>query len=221
MVVGRAATLLVVAAALTEGVRRLLVPRLGWLVEAVGTGRPADSLPLDQVLTAGCAAVLAACWTWLVGCGLVVTVAQLRGLDMPAHVGPRVVRAVVLTALGVSTAGVHPAAAVPVEGTHPVLEASAPVAGLDGLAVPDRVATVPPGARPHGSVWVRPGDSLWVIARRLVPTSQRGSPAAVDGTWRRLAAANRDRLGPDPDLIFPGTRLRVPDLDPTRRKERP
>jgi nucleoid-associated protein YgaU len=63
-------------------------------------------------------------------------------------------------------------------------------------------------ARPVTVVRVRPGDSLWLVARQVLP--EGASDAAVDRTWRRIAACNADRLGPDPDLIFPGTLLRVP-----------
>ena len=38
------------------------------------------------------------------------------------------------------------------------------------------------------------------------------SDRAVDAGWRALHAANRVRVGPDPDLLRPGTRLDVPDL---------
>jgi nucleoid-associated protein YgaU len=59
------------------------------------------------------------------------------------------------------------------------------------------------------AVVVRPGDTLWSIAAsRLGP----GTPtdAAVDAAWRRLYAHNRSTVGPRPDLIHPGARLRMP-----------
>ena len=57
---------------------------------------------------------------------------------------------------------------------------------------------------------VRSGDSLWSITAGLLPA---GAPdRAVDAGWRVLHAANRTQVGPDPDLIRPGTRLVVPDL---------
>jgi nucleoid-associated protein YgaU len=62
-------------------------------------------------------------------------------------------------------------------------------------------------------VRVRAGDSLWAIAERHLPA---GAPdSAVEAGWRLLADANADRIG-HPDLIFPGTVLRVPPLDGTR-----
>jgi nucleoid-associated protein YgaU len=79
--------------------------------------------------------------------------------------------------------------------------------------VPDRVDA---GRATPAVVRVRPGDSLWQVARRLLADGAAdvdGQPgdAAVDRMWRRRAATNADRIGPDPDLIFPGTLLRVPE----------
>lgn len=58
---------------------------------------------------------------------------------------------------------------------------------------------------------VRPGDSLWSIASRSL--QERGSAAsvpAVAAEWPRWYAANRDVVGPDPDLIHPGQELLAP-----------
>ena len=54
---------------------------------------------------------------------------------------------------------------------------------------------------------VRPGDSLSAIAARLLPDADA---SRLDAAWRQLHRANRDVIGPDPDLIIPGTTLRVP-----------
>lgn len=55
---------------------------------------------------------------------------------------------------------------------------------------------------------VHRGDSLWSIAaRRLGPEAQA---ADIDTEWHRWLAANRDVIGPDPDLILPGQLLRPP-----------
>jgi LysM repeat protein len=55
-------------------------------------------------------------------------------------------------------------------------------------------------AHPAARYAVQPGDSLSSIAERL----------AVRGGWQALYAANRSRIGPDPDVIHPGTVLVVP-----------
>jgi len=67
-----------------------------------------------------------------------------------------------------------------------------------------------------GAHTVRPGDTLWGIAAVHLPSALR-SPAAIDRYWRQLYGANQAVLGPDPDLIHPGTRLLVPPYRPDRR----
>lgn len=54
---------------------------------------------------------------------------------------------------------------------------------------------------------VQPGDSLWAIAARALGDA---STDAVDGYWRAIYEANRDVVGEDPDLIFPGQTLTIP-----------
>lgn len=123
-------------------------------------------------------------------------------------------------------------------GTAPARPAGGPTTRLDGLAVPDRVTgtgtvTASPATvgvrprraagRPGGAggldrarahrpvVAVSPGDSLWSIASDLLPA---GAPdARVDRAWRLLYRANRPIVGSDPNLIEPGDRLVIPDLD--------
>jgi len=70
-----------------------------------------------------------------------------------------------------------------------------------------------PNAAAHRTVVVRPGDSLWAIARRLV------GPTASNEVVERMVVAtwhlNARRIGTgDPNLIFPGTRLQLPKAPP-------
>jgi nucleoid-associated protein YgaU len=66
-----------------------------------------------------------------------------------------------------------------------------------------------PGFGSEHEVVVRRGDSLWAIAaRHLGPRATDGEVAAE---WPRWYAANRDVVGPDPDLLLPGQVLRSPD----------
>jgi len=55
------------------------------------------------------------------------------------------------------------------------------------------------------------GDSLWEIARRHLAAAVGSSPnsAEVDRFWREIYAANRELVGDDPNVIFPGQRLRL------------
>jgi len=60
-----------------------------------------------------------------------------------------------------------------------------------------------------GAMTVRAGDSLWAIARRLVGPS--ASNATVEHKVAAIWALNARRIGTgDPNLIFPGTALRLP-----------
>jgi nucleoid-associated protein YgaU len=68
------------------------------------------------------------------------------------------------------------------------------------LASTPGVAAAPGKAGPAARYVVQPGDTLSGIAARF----------AVRGGWPALYAANRDVIGPDPDLIRPGTVLVLP-----------
>lgn len=73
---------------------------------------------------------------------------------------------------------------------------------------------------PVRDVVVRPGQSLWTIADGLLPAP--ATDAQITRAWQHLAQANASVIGADPDLILPGTRLVVPDLDaPSLREEAP
>jgi LysM repeat protein len=71
------------------------------------------------------------------------------------------------------------------------------VTGISAVSVTAVFVTAP---RPAAGYAVQPGDTLSGIAARL----------AVRGGWPALYAANRSRIGPDPDVIRPGTVLTVP-----------
>lgn len=55
---------------------------------------------------------------------------------------------------------------------------------------------------------VRRGDTLWDLAARTLPVTATDAEIATE--WPRWYAANTDVVGPDPDLLVPGQRLRVP-----------
>jgi LysM repeat protein len=68
-------------------------------------------------------------------------------------------------------------------------------------------AAAPGKAGPAARYVVQPGDTLSGIAARF----------AVRGGWPALYAANRPLIGPDPDMILPGTVLVLPGrVAPTR-----
>jgi resuscitation-promoting factor RpfA len=57
-------------------------------------------------------------------------------------------------------------------------------------------------------VVVHRGDTLWGIAARHL--GRGADDAEVAAEWPRWWRANRDVIGPDPDLLLPGTRLTPP-----------
>lgn len=85
--------------------------------------------------------------------------------------------------------------------------------GITGLRLPDRPEGVAP-ALPRGGatahvVRVHRGDTLWDIAASRLPTG--ADDAARAAACERWYAANRAAIGPDPDLLLPGTLLRSPN----------
>jgi len=88
---------------------------------------------------------------------------------------------------------------------------------VTGLSLPDRpeaassrpAPRAAPGApTAAGLVRVRPGDTLWAIARRNLPqTASTAEIAAATRAWHR---ANREVIGDDPDLIVPAQLLAPP-----------
>ncbi len=61
---------------------------------------------------------------------------------------------------------------------------------------------------------IRPGDSLWRIAQRALVDQQSGEPTNADIArfWPRIYDANRSLIGADPNLIFPGQHLEIPEV---------
>jgi hypothetical protein len=67
------------------------------------------------------------------------------------------------------------------------------------------------------SVVVSPGDSLWSItSERLGPEA---TPQQIASGVERIYALNQDRIGGDPNLIFPGQRLLLPSANRWSRTE--
>ncbi len=122
---------------------------------------------------------------------------------------------------------VAPAPAMAADGEHPHGTGcsgcgSAIARTLDGLPLPqlpapasstapDRPSADAAGTRPRRTT-VRPGECLWTIAERLLPS--RADTTDVAALTAALYAENRAVIGPDPGLVFPGTRLTVPEGRP-------
>lgn len=184
---------------------------------SVGGGSAAfGAVPLEDALVGLCALALLGSVTWLLAVTVLLVIQTwtpsptLDGLAL--RTCPPSLRRLVLAVCGATVAaGLTPPALAHPQGAD---QASAGGAGratpvalghpVAGLPLPDRPAPVPSRA----SVVVAPGDSLWSIARDLLP--RRAGAAKVHAAVAALHLANRHRVGPDPDLIHPGTTLRVP-----------
>ena len=172
----------------------------------------------DAVLVVACeaAALVGVPWLWLLVS--LVTLDAVRGLERRRPGVPALVRRGVLLACGLGLAGgLTPAYADASDrSASPRVGATSVVVGLQ---LPDRTtarhrsaSTAPAAPREHGvpsrTVVVSPGDTLWDLAVADLP--QGADVALVAAHWRAIHAANRAVIGPDPDLILPGQRLRLP-----------
>jgi nucleoid-associated protein YgaU len=121
---------------------------------------------------------------------------------------PGVARRLLAAALGlgvpavVTVADLAPATAQSADPARAGGPVTTTPAGADGAARPR-------GDLPPGVTVVVPGDTLWDIARRHLPDG--ATDADVARAWPRWYAVNRAVIGPDPALIRPGMRLRLPD----------
>ena len=71
------------------------------------------------------------------------------------------------------------------------------------------------GPAPNGSVVVQPGDHLWKISATHLEGSldRPPEPAEIDSYWRVVIETNRASLtSGDPDLIFPGEVIELPQV---------
>jgi hypothetical protein len=177
----------------------LAAPLAEW-VTALPTTVRSGTAEEALVQVAGAALLGCAGWVWLVASATVVDAIR-HGRVVGAHDG--FTRRVVAVACG-AAAVVAVAGPVAAEGRRgPVTGAT----GLAGLSLPDRAtAEKTSGAT---TALVREGESLWSIAAATLPPA--APDRAVDTAWRGLYAANRDRIGDDPDLLHPGQRLVLPD----------
>lgn len=191
---------------------------------APGTG-PAGGFEAALVRVCTVAGLASLGWLWVVA--TVVVVDTLRGRAHPRRGVPQGVHRLLLGACGLALVGSVTAA--PAHADRP--DTHHPRTGVAGLPLPDRASAVSRIAwlvdhphRTHHHAHPRPepsprrearvcvvgdGDTLWALAAEALGPG--ADDAAVARAWRALYRANRAAVGPDPDLIRPGQRLRVPD----------
>jgi resuscitation-promoting factor RpfA len=100
-----------------------------------------------------------------------------------------------------------PTAAVPTSPRGPSTGSSPGVPGEPGgPGLPDASTSSGQG---RSAVMVVRGDTLWDIAAARLGTNATNPEIAAE--WPRWYAKNRELIGSNPDLIFPGQRLLPPD----------
>lgn len=207
----RALCVLALAAMTTLGLWRLVTPPFAELSHRMLADGPLvlARLPFDEALIGICAVALVVCsaWTLLVTALLVIqVVVQAPVLEqITAHMCPGLAQRIVLAGCGVALT------------TGLASPATADQAGVGGLSMPDRTVgahlRVPRTAR----ITVTAGDSLWSIAEAALP--DQADDAEITAAWQAVWRANPDQTGSNPDLIFPGTTLQIPDLEEPDRKD--
>ena len=216
---------LLVLLLVTAGVAAVLTVLLPDLLElgAAVRGRTLGDSPFDQVLVEVSELAVAGCAAWLWSATAVVATDAARGRTSPHPCVPRALRTAVLTACGVALLGGLGAPAHAEDagrhghGARPAL--------VEGLPLPDRATTATHVSavfaraaslrhhtravgRESAVVVVRPGDSLWHLARVDLPPD--ATDRDVADRVREIYDANRAVIGADPDLIRPDQRLRMP-----------
>ncbi|MEJ7743315.1 MAG: LysM domain-containing protein [Nocardioidaceae bacterium] len=128
-------------------------------------------------------------------------------------IGPRCWRQFVLVSCGLGMAIPASALAGDATGDHHMKPCeSACSVGLAGLPLPDlpNVPTSPRRSAVPSQPWsraviVQPGDSLWLISQSQLISG--ASDAVVAKKVDYLYAVNRNTIGNNPDLIYPGQLL--------------
>jgi hypothetical protein len=208
------------SAGVVMGTTAALVVLLSWLwpdLVAIARGGLAQG-PFEVALARAAAVVAALCagWWWTVTC--VIAAATFAGASPARRRGcPGWWHRAVLGACGVAIVSTLSGPAHATGESGPSGDAATLV---QGLPLPDRplgslVRSRPPSPRPASAaevVTVAAGDSLWSLAAARLPRG--ASDGEIDAAWRRLYAVNRSTIGPDPDLIHSGLRLRIPGARP-------
>ena len=208
---------------------------LGWAAPGALSALSSRGLEFADLLVAVLTAAAVAVYCWL-AFAAVITVLARSGLAAAGLAGrvadrlaPALWRRTVLAAWGCAVAvlpvttawGVTLVPAIASAGGGPFASAAGDPGPdrhrppLFGLPLPDR----PVGDHPSiDRVVVRPGDSLWAIADQEL--GHEASASQIAERWRQWYRANRQVIGPDPDLILPGTVLRDPGPTGPPRGER-
>lgn len=222
----RAAMVCLASAATGGGMARLVIPDLQSASRTIAADE-LDALRFDQVLVWWCELMALGIGAWLSTLTVLVVIDTLRGREARRTGCPAWLQRLVWAACGVGVATLLASPAHAEGSERPAAAGGADPAPalIDGLAFPDRPldhtptqhatdgATLrPDDDAPSGSGATRivqPGDTLWGVAASSL--SPEASDADIADRWQQIFSDNAGVLGPDPDLIFPGTVLLLPD----------
>jgi hypothetical protein len=133
---------------------------------------------------------------------------------------PRAFRRAAFAACGLSLVVAVPGASGATPGHRPEPRpgsaCASPCSSLDGLRLPDLPVSELPLSDQRGeaaarsSIVVRRGDCLWSRTADLLGAA--ADPSDVAAAAHALYRGNRQGIGPDPNLIFPGTHLTLPEV---------
>lgn len=190
--------------------------------------------PVDALASALRLAALGLAW-WLTGTTVVAVVVRAAGgsrsfldrLTFPfvRRMADRLGGVAVTAALLTSPGGAAWTAMQPTSAVAQATEQGWDVPGLPPMPVwPQPVPAAPQPGQPlvpadpeTTTVVLVQGDNLWAVAARHLATASARDPAAVPDRevaayWRTVIAANRERLrSGDPDLVYPGETITLPD----------
>lgn len=103
--------------------------------------------------------------------------------------------------------------ATPSDGARPTRTGTGQPGARAAVEPGTRSAQQEPGVAPAGKRYVvRPGDSLWKIARAEL--GRGASNRSVGVAWHQIYETNREVVGKNPGLIRPGLVLQLPSLQP-------
>lgn len=159
------------------------------------------SIPLEPAATSAYVLVMFVEWSlfslavWAFGCAFMPRLRPVRFRMLASPLGSLLLAVELLASL--------PASASPSPPALRLLDTS------EGAQEPDTEPRESADVEREPRFYrVVPGDSLWAIACRELGS---GTNEEIDRRWREIYTVNRHVIGTNPNLIFPGQMLSLPE----------